>query len=287
MISRGRFAAEPGRARGGRLYEFNGLELHVVESGPARGRAIVMLHGFSASTAWFDRLVPLLPDYRAIRIDLLGHGGSAKPLRGYGPEDNAALMAPLLDQLDLDDVVALGHSMGCESAVALAEASPRVSALVLLSEGPDMTTARIPAAESLLHLRGLGPLLHANAPASAIRFGAKMAVAPGFPVAELGEDRDLVVRDYRCLTHPALTGCMKDRAAYVGRRPLDDRLRDLGLPTLVAFGELDRLHDVAASVRRYRTVPGVRVELLDGVGHTSILEAPERTAGLVTDFLDC
>ena len=37
----------------------------------------------------------------------------------------------------------------------------------------------------------------------------------------------------RRLTHRALSGCLKDRAAYVGRRPLDDRVRELGLPTLV------------------------------------------------------
>ena len=72
---------------------------------------------------------------------------------------------------------------------------------------------------------------------------------------------------------------------FVDRRPLDDRLRDLGLPTLVVFGDRDRLHDPESSVARYRRVAGTEVARIPASGHSPMVETPAEFVRAVTVFL--
>ena len=130
---------------GGRILKLPGGEVQVIEEGPslspsrpaATSPPIVLLHCYSCSLRWFDRLAPILARrHHVIRIDLLGHGGSEKPSSGYGIDAQAALVAGALDRLEVEGAVVVGHSMGFAVAVALAErASQLVDRMVNLGEG--------------------------------------------------------------------------------------------------------------------------------------------------------
>src|SRR5579875_2025388 len=96
--------------------------VHVQEDGPADAPPLVLLHGFSGSLHWFDRVVPLLADaFRLVRIDLLGHGSTG------GPAADAPLQARVLEAvlaaLDVDGATVVGHSFGADVAAELAERS--------------------------------------------------------------------------------------------------------------------------------------------------------------------
>ena len=86
------------------------------------------------------------------------------------------------------------------------------------------------------------------------------------------------------MTHRAFAGT--DRAArdYLGQRSLPARLATLGLPLLVIFGTEDARYPSSSSAAAYRAVPGARVELLPGVGHTPMPEDPQATAALLLEF---
>lgn len=71
---------------------------------------------------------------------------------------------------------------------------------------------------------------------------------------------------------------------YLEERPLPDRLTALGKPLLVIFGEEDRRWR-SSSAATYRAVPGANVELLADVGHSPMLEDPQRTAVLLLAFI--
>jgi pimeloyl-ACP methyl ester carboxylesterase len=86
------------------------------------------------------------------------------------------------------------------------------------------------------------------------------------------------------MTHHAFIATSRAVMDYVTQRALPDRLTALGVPLLVIFGAEDRRWR-SASAADYRAVPGARVELLAGVGHTPILEDPPRTAALLLDFI--
>jgi pimeloyl-ACP methyl ester carboxylesterase len=85
------------------------------------------------------------------------------------------------------------------------------------------------------------------------------------------------------MTHQDFVGAMRGPLAYLGQRSLPERLAPLGIPLLVIFGTDDqRWRSSLASA--YQAVPGARVELLPGLGHSPMLEDPQTTGKLLLDF---
>jgi pimeloyl-ACP methyl ester carboxylesterase len=123
---------------GGRIVETPVVAANVAEAGT--GPAIVMIHGFGAAIDWWDEIAPALAmDHRVIRIDLIGHGGTAAPASGYTIPRQA--VAAVLDRLGVDRVTVIGHSMGGEVATALAERNPeRIAAMILIDSPPTAGT---------------------------------------------------------------------------------------------------------------------------------------------------
>lgn len=281
----GRTGAEPARGGAGAVMNVDGIDLHVREDGPVDGPVLLMLHGFGASTAWFDLAVAGLPECRIIRVDLLGHGGSSRPISGYDPDSQGRLYARLLTELDAHDVTVIGHSMGSIFGVATAEHCTRVTRLVLIGEGPDTTTATLPPGEWLIHAPWVGPLVHRHAPEILTSHMVRRAFAPGFDLTTAFAEPRQGLDDARSLSHPAFTQSMRHRKAWTGRRGLDVRLNALALPTLVVFGREDRYFNVDASLVRYRAVRTITTRVLNAVGHTPMIEAPGRVAGLIRQFI--
>ena len=85
------------------------------------------------------------------------------------------------------------------------------------------------------------------------------------------------------MTHRAVAGTARGSLDYLRQRSLPDRLATLGLPVLVIFGTADKRWR-SSSAAAYRDVPGARVELLPGVGHTPMLEDPHTTGTLLLRF---
>ena len=103
---------------------------------------IVMIHGFSEAIDWWDEIAPTLAkDHRVIRIDLTGHGGTEAPASGYSMEQQAAMVAAVLDKLGVDRFTLIAHSMGGIVSTAFIEARPdKVERLVLIATPPKAET---------------------------------------------------------------------------------------------------------------------------------------------------
>lgn len=93
-----------------------------------------------------------------------------------------------------------------------------------------------------------------------------------------------LVDDVRAMTFTSFTETQRGSAEYLARQPIPDRLRALGTPVLVLFGEDDRRWRPSAALAAYRAVPGARVVPLPGVGHSPMLEDPPRTAEALLAF---
>ena len=85
------------------------------------------------------------------------------------------------------------------------------------------------------------------------------------------------------MTYDAFTATSRAAVAYLEQRSLPDRLAALRTPLLVMFGEEDA-RCRPSSFAEYRAVPGARVESLNGVGHSPMVEDPSRTADLLQVF---
>jgi pimeloyl-ACP methyl ester carboxylesterase len=93
-----------------------------------------------------------------------------------------------------------------------------------------------------------------------------------------------MVADLRNITYRAFREVLRRNAGYVAERSVPERLADLDVPVLVIFGASDPRYE-PSSAHQYDAVPNARVEMLPGVGHMPILEAPETTSVLVLGFM--
>jgi pimeloyl-ACP methyl ester carboxylesterase len=106
-----------------------GLRIHYAESGDARGTPVVFVHGWPDSWFSFSRVLPLLlAKLRLIAPDQRGFGESDHPDSGYTISGFAADLVALLDALDIDRAVLVGHSYGTFVARRAAPRSRRRSA---------------------------------------------------------------------------------------------------------------------------------------------------------------
>jgi pimeloyl-ACP methyl ester carboxylesterase len=101
-----------------------------------QGRPVIFLHGWGASSRYWQAAPAFLPDYRLIAIDLPGCGASPAPLEPITLTSYARTVLAVADALGIDRFALAGHSLG--AAVALATsglAQERVERLVLISFG--------------------------------------------------------------------------------------------------------------------------------------------------------
>jgi pimeloyl-ACP methyl ester carboxylesterase len=247
----------------------------------AGGPAVLLISNAAAPMVVWDPVVgSLAAGFRVIRVDLLGSGKSTRPSDGYDIPTQAGRVSHALDKLGVRRVTAIGHSSGCMVVTALAEQRPdAVVALALIDMGPSVE-AKIPESPlvRLLLAPLIGPLLWRLKTGATIRKGARTSFTRPVDIP------DAFIEHTQGMTHRAFVGAMRGPLNYLARRSLPDRLTELGLPLLVVFGTDDQRWR-ASSAAAYRVVPGARIELLPGVGHTPMMEDPEATGALLFDFV--
>ena len=110
-----------------------------------QGQTIFCLHGITANSRCWDHLASVLaPEHRVIAMDLRGRGGSDKPATGYSEHYHVKDIQAVLDDLQLDKVILMGHSLGAFLALAFAATYPnRVSKLILVDGGGALTSQQL------------------------------------------------------------------------------------------------------------------------------------------------
>jgi pimeloyl-ACP methyl ester carboxylesterase len=253
--------------------------MHVVQDGPREAPPLLLIHGSGFSGASWSQVVPALAGrHHVVRVDLPGCGQSP-PAPSYDVDVQAGRVAAVLDDLGLQHVAVVGHSSGGYVATALAEQRPDLPAsLALISSGPS-PDALLPQPVLLRALLAppLGPLLW---PA---RSDAMIRRAIGATCAGPVDVPDDLVADLRATTYRTTRTVLRRNTAYIAERSVPERLGALDVPVLVIFGAADPRWE-PSSAHRYERVPHARVELLPGVGHLPMLEAPGTTGELLLGF---
>ncbi|HEX5595308.1 MAG TPA: alpha/beta hydrolase [Micromonosporaceae bacterium] len=253
--------------------------MHVVHDGPRQAPPLLLIHGSGASGASWSPMVPALAGHHhVIRVDLPGCGQSPPP-PSYDVPVQADRVAAVLDDLGLGRVTVAGHSSGGYVATALAEQRPDlVGSLALISSGPSPDALlRQPVLLRVLLSPLLGPLVWARRSDAMIRSGITATFARPMDVP------DDVVADVRGITYRTFRTVLRRNTAYITERSMPERLAALDVPVLVIFGAADPRWE-PSSAHQYDAVPNARVELLPGVGHVPMLEAPEATNKLLLGF---
>jgi pimeloyl-ACP methyl ester carboxylesterase len=239
------------------------------------GRDLVLVHGWALAMDYWDALVPLLPQFRVLRFDRRGFGGS-----GGTPslESDATDLFHLMDRAGMQQAAVLGMSQGARIAVAAALAHPaRVSALVL--DGPPLLgsvdAADATTGEQEVPLQKLLALWRSEGDVALRR-----AVA-ALPLMTLVN-----------ATQPASAALEHCIAAYRGadlldalRPPRVQHLADLQLPVLVINGEQESAQRLQAGQRLALQIAGCRREVIPAAGHLAALDSPAGYAAVLSGFL--
>lgn len=276
LVSRATRVAEP--FHGGRVLELEGPDLNVKEYGPSSDRAVVLLHGYSASVEWWDRAAAALLGERVIAVDLVGHGGSEAPrdAKQYGIDGQAHAVRRALDALGVRQAVLVGHSMGGNVAIALAEQDPERVERVVISDTPaEAGLVESPPLAGLACTPIIGPAVDRLRPLDVFTGSSlQTGFAADYPVPPLAH------RSLEQLTHAGVC-----HSGEQGNEPTPaQRLAGLGKPVLVVWGERDVLTPTAANVEGYRAA-GLEPVVIPGVGHSPMVEAPGQFVGAITEFI--
>lgn len=261
--------------------EVAGLRLHLRDTGPRDAPAILMLHGFGASLhTWEDWARLLETDHRVIRFDLPGFGLTGPdPTGDYTDARSIAVLRALMDHLGLQRATLIGSSMGGRIAWAFAAAHPdRVAKLVLVAPdgfaSPGIAYGRRQEVPALMHL------LPYTLPHSMLR--ANLAAAYADP-ARMSEAT--VQRSYDLMRAPGVRRAIIARMGQVVLPEPEPLLRRITAPTLLLWGEQDRMIPIANAQDYLAALPDARLVALPGIGHVPMEEAPAGTIAPLRDFL--
>jgi pimeloyl-ACP methyl ester carboxylesterase len=264
--------------RASRVLDLPGGDLNVTDRGPRDAPTILLVHCYTCAMDYWQRLAPLLVrDHRVIAVDLLGHGSSEMPDDGYSMEHQADTIAEALDALDAKPVLAVGQSLGGPVSTALAQRHPdKVRGLVIMDSSSQTKYVSLPLTAKLARMPVIGPALKQVAPDSTIHKELSKAFHEGFDFP------DSFVDDVKAMTYTSFAESYEGGRDFTASERLDDRIASTRLPVTVIFGADDRIVN-PESADDYRDIPGAKVVVLPGIGHTPQMEAPARAAALVRE----
>jgi pimeloyl-ACP methyl ester carboxylesterase len=237
------------------------ISYHVHGSGPA----ILLSHGFGATSAMFGPNLHALAGHQVITWDLRGHGASQSPAEQacYSAASALSDMEALLDEHNITSAVLGGHSLGGYLSLSFTLAYPDlVRALILVGTGPGF---RKDEARDAWNRRALG---------TADRLSEQ-------GVAALGSSSELHDGAHAELHGLILAakGTLTQHDAHVM-----DGLADIRVPALVVVGENDT-HFLAAADYMAAKIPAARKVVIAGAGHAPNIDQPEQFNAEIMAFL--
>jgi pimeloyl-ACP methyl ester carboxylesterase len=266
----------------------DGRRVNYLDYGEARdgARPVVLIHGLAACwQCWLETIPRLAAEgRRVIALDLPGFGESQMPsepisISGYGRTVEA-----LSDQLDLGQVVAVGHSMGGFTGAELAIQFPeRVERLVLqaaagistnnLEHEPLMALARL--------IAGSGARVAASS-----RFLAARPRMRYLALQTVMRHPSRIPADFawELLSHTGRDGFVPALEAIV-TYDFRERLPQIEAPTLVVWGRDDMLVPARDADEYARVIPNAQKVVFDDTGHSPMMERPQTFNDCLVRFL--
>lgn len=256
------------------------LTIHYYEGGPSTGETLLMVHGFGANRDnWLRFARPLTAKYHVIALDLPGFGESSKPDVMYDVASQAERLHAFITTLKLDKPHLIGNSMGGHIAALYAARYPEQVRSVALFDNAGITSPRKSEMFAMVERGDPNPL-----------------------VVRKAEDFDKLMK-FVFVTPPPLPDSLKQHFAeqsmanqahydkifsqllkhYV---PLEPELPKIQVPTLLLWGDQDRVLDVSSIEVMKPLLAKPSVVIMKDCGHAPMLERPEETAQHYQDFLD-
>ncbi|HEY1628031.1 MAG TPA: alpha/beta hydrolase [Streptosporangiaceae bacterium] len=251
------------------------------------GPPIVLLSSQGLSSSMWQHLMVRLADrgFRCVALDRRGHGRSDDPGKGYDFDRFADDIGELLIQLDLRDVMLVGHSVGgAEAARYLTRhAADRVSRLVLASTTlPFLArTADNPDGVPLAVMQSVWDAWHSDWPRW-VGENRPPFIGAGLPGCALSPEMiQLGMNDMLQTSLPALL--QTSRAAVT--TDFRAELPEIGVPTLLIHGDSDASTPVEITGAKAVTlIPGARLKIYQNAPHGLVATHLSQVEGDIVEF---
>ncbi len=260
----------------------DGTRIHYEVRG--QGEPLALIFGYAGSSrGWGEPFLNLLEArFKTIVIDNRGTGESDKPEKPFSLADIAADAVSVLDHAKIDRAHVMGISMGGMVAQEFALNHPtRLRGLVLGCTlcGLSHSVAGDPEALAALQVNPGAPL--------APQVERLLAACCSKPFLSSAKGQAVLKERVAEVMNYAITPLHTYQLHWgaIGGFDTFDRLPQIKAPTLVITGTSDLLVPDANSDIIKDRIPGARIYKISGAGHVFFWEAPEATAGMVTQFL--
>ena len=237
---------------------------------------LVLVHGLACARGdWRNQVSEFAPSRRVVCLDQRGHGQSRDHAAGFDMKTYGVDLAALIAELRLPPAVLVGHSMGCRVVLECARISPHVAAGLVLIDGSRIAT---------------GDAAHAyRATRNAIAQAGFEIFAEKLFSQMFTRDSDPSVRDAvvaRAKRLPAAAGLeLMPRMAAWDAEFVEEALKSVAVPvTVLQSTHLNEKRE-RVSLRPGETVPWLelvrdlvphaQIEVVPGIGHFTMLEAPD------------
>jgi pimeloyl-ACP methyl ester carboxylesterase len=275
----------PGLETYGRSFDLprSQVRLFAFVAGEPKPLTIVLLHGLGdEADSWRHLIVPLSAYGQVVAPDLPGFGRSEKPHRKYTIRFLAGAINELLELLDVSDVVMIGSSLGATIAHTIALERPAwLKGLVLIDGGLVNQAGRLNPVLLFYLLPGVGEWLYTR-----LRGNPQAAYKTLRPYYRdldslpAEEQRFLFLRVNQRVwddaQRHAYLSTLRNLAAFITRQQkgLPERLSHLNVPTLILWGEDDRILPASNGKAAAAAQPTARFTSLSQACHLPQQECP-------------
>jgi 3-oxoadipate enol-lactonase len=250
--------------------------LNSIRTGQRGAPLVVLIHAVGVDlTYWGDQIEMLQASYDVVAYDLPGHGGSAKPAKGFGFADAVATLTQVITDAAAGPAHIIGLSVGGMIAQNFALARPDlVRSLVLvdtISTFPDTVRTAFHDRAKLTRSGGMGAIL-------------QQTLERWFTADFIKRRPDVVDRTTKTLLadDPEIHAAMWEMIATLDTAP---RLPTIDKPTLVVVGEHDPSTPVAAARAIAERIPGAVLHIVPDASHMAPLEKPSQVNDILQGFL--
>jgi pimeloyl-ACP methyl ester carboxylesterase len=243
------------------------------------GPPVILIHGFGGSMwQWEQQQHTLSQHFRILTLDLPGAGVSDKPEIDYRPDQMLDFFVGFMDAVNIQQATLVGNSMGAGLAIGMALAHPtRVAKLVLIDGLPQHVMEKLTSPS-------VRRALETTAPSWLVSFGNMLF--GGLMIESVLKE---IVHDPALLTPAVIErsnrnrqrpGLIKPIMTVRENLPLWEsgfatRVGEITHPTLVIWGEEDRVFPIAVGEELHQTIKGSRFIRIPKAGHIPQWERPD------------
>lgn len=258
------------------LINCNGASLFYIDEGSGK-ETVVFSHGLLMSHEMFRAQIDFLKShYRCIAYDHRGQGKSEVTTSGYDMDSLYMDAVALIENLNLGAVHFVGLSMGGFVGMRLAARKPQlIKSLTLLETSADAEVYKIKykLLNAIVKVAGTRPV---HKKVMKILFGQTFLTSEN-------RKKELAYWTNHLLSRPrTITKCVD---GVIIRQSVYAEIQSISLPTLILVGNEDVATPPEKAQRIHKQINGSILEIIEGAGHSSSIESPDKVNSLLKSFL--